>query len=732
MHTEFETGWYQEFGHPAPSKWLGDVPAAWVEVLLKSVIAQGVNAINMYMAAGGSNPGYWGSKGCTTTRDWIAPIREWGALNDSFYAVRRVAGLVETFGTALVQTEVDHKLVKDRDERISVFARRGEEGIFLCPRSLSAESAQLRFRVPDVPGLGTVEFPGGSPYQLRGHSAAVLPVNVELGTGIPRLIYSTAEIFRVFRSPRSLSVIAHAPVGREVELALLGRPPVSGGGQVEVRDGRTVLSCVVSESPTVFRLELAPEVLIVVVDSDTAGRTWEIVAAGGSVPLISNLYLLREQTGAGDWLRLAAESQPDAEVRFWIPGAELLQEVEVNGEAVPVTRDRNRHLAAVTFRTEPAPEVRLPLAGPWRAAPAAEGECLSDLQWSAYRPWEGVERHALYDNGYFWYRTAFQAPDHPMPLTLRLSRFVDEASAFLNGTWVGSGRNRLQAEVSSEVKFGGENELVICTECWGRWEHGFPEETGLVGPVTLDAGREVVELRHWKRRQAVGYDQPWTLPDSPPEAAPGFDESEFESIRVERNWDSRIHGAWRHKDYYWYRTTVAVPKSFAGKRLCLEIGGARDDCWLYVNGRLMRWLNWFRLPGEPFAVDVTGSLRPGEENTVAVLVLVKWHGQGGLHGWVDLAAYRDLLSGAWQLAAGLPGLRRRYETPELDDSGWRVMAAGKAARADPESASSSEPGFPSGSHDIHWFRTTFETPVTPAWKVPLGLTVQGFERKANL
>lgn len=719
MHTEFETGWYQEFGQPAPSKWLGDVPAEWIEVLLKSAVSQGINAINMYMIAGGHNPGYWGSKNCTTTRDWIAPVHEWGTLNDSFYSVRRVGGMLMTLGRDLVEAEVDDALVQGRDEVVSVFARRGAQSVFVCPRSLSAQTAEMRFHVPDVPGIGTLEFPTGAPYHLAGHSMAILPVNVQVSERVPTIVYSTAELFRLFESDEAVTLVAFGRVGQTAEMALQGEHNVSGAGSVAHQDGRTVITVEIGTAPAVVQVKSASRVSIAFVDQDTAGRTWEVGWNGGSIPLISNLYLLREDVQSGGTVQLSAEAEPGRETWLAVPALQAPRAARVNGAPAEVAYDDAQGLATIRFPVEDMEPVCLDLSGEWRMAPESMAAELEQREWQPYVKWRGVEQHGLYDNGYFWYRTRFRAPEEPTPLTLRLTRFWDEAAVYVNGQFVEAARNNLTCDVTPFCRFGEENELVVVVECWGRWEHGFAEETGLIGPADISSTREQVDLRDWKRLPVETYAEPWKLTSPQPEAAPDLDDAEWKPVQVDWNWDSRVHGRWRGKEYYWYRTRVEVPASFEGRRITLDVDDVRDDCWLYVNGKFVRWLNWFRVPGEPFSVDVTDYVEPGRRNTIAVLVLVKWHGQGGLHRGVRLTACDGLLDGDWQVSAGTLGLERGYAAPELDDSAWATVKLDDPVPVEDE-------------HGIVWLRRAFDLDLPAGWNVPLGLTVRGFEKKANI
>jgi beta-galactosidase len=79
-------------------------------------------------------------------------------------------------------------------------------------------------------------------------------------------------------------------------------------------------------------------------------------------------------------------------------------------------------------------------------------------------------------------------------------------------------------------------------------------------------------------------------------------------------------GTLRH-DYAgaaWYRRTVAIPEAWQGKSLRFRIGGAHRYTTLYVNGQKIDEHRGF---SAPFAFDVTGVVRPGEDNVFALRIV---------------------------------------------------------------------------------------------------------------
>jgi len=150
--------------------------------------------------------------------------------------------------------------------------------------------------------------------------------------------------------------------------------------------------------------------------------------------------------------------------------------------------------------------------------------------------------------------------------------------------------------------------------------------------------------REWsfkKDPKDMGVIYQWYLPENTEGWAP---------IDTTRYWEAQGHAdetGWGYWGKAWYRTAFDVPKDRADDTVMLTIGpaynGADHDrgIWVWVNGRLVDWemdrhhrLGYHDVR-TPIHVDITADMKPGEENTVAVLVHTNTPGRnprGGLHG----------------------------------------------------------------------------------------------------
>jgi len=120
-------------------------------------------------------------------------------------------------------------------------------------------------------------------------------------------------------------------------------------------------------------------------------------------------------------------------------------------------------------------------------------------------------------------------------------------------------------------------------------------------------------------------------------------ESGWRVIDTTLNWE--IQGlqderGWPYAGPAWYRTQFDIPVHLAGKPLRLALGGVYNDgVWVWVNGILCSGEGTRGRRGlfddfTPIDYDVTNVVRPGEPNTVAVLVHTEPPGRNprsGLH-----------------------------------------------------------------------------------------------------
>ncbi len=127
-----------------------------------------------------------------------------------------------------------------------------------------------------------------------------------------------------------------------------------------------------------------------------------------------------------------------------------------------------------------------------------------------------------------------------------------------------------------------------------------------------------------------------------------------DKIKVPGNWQAQGFGPPRghlRHDYpgkAWYRRTVEVPASWAGKRIWLHLGGVTNTAEVYAGGKLVGQAEGFLTPHE---FDVTDAIKPAAKNVIACRVdstgsapigMFNFYGRwGGLYREVYLEARSD-------------------------------------------------------------------------------------------
>ena len=106
----------------------------------------------------------------------------------------------------------------------------------------------------------------------------------------------------------------------------------------------------------------------------------------------------------------------------------------------------------------------------------------------------------------------------------------------------------------------------------------------------------------------------------------GYDDSRWGAKNTFYTWDQQDppedEAGHDYDGYGWYRATFFVDPAFEGKPVRFWCGGTINESWTWVNGRYAGHAPhrlWWEHPHD-FELDVTGLIRPGEENTVAIRV----------------------------------------------------------------------------------------------------------------
>lgn len=104
----------------------------------------------------------------------------------------------------------------------------------------------------------------------------------------------------------------------------------------------------------------------------------------------------------------------------------------------------------------------------------------------------------------------------------------------------------------------------------------------------------------------------------------GYDDSDWETVSVphpinaEDSFDNLAGDAGEaglYRGFMFYRKTITIPASDAGKKLFLEFEAVRQSVYLYVNGQMA---GYYEAGIAPIGFDITEFVTPGEEALIAV------------------------------------------------------------------------------------------------------------------
>ncbi|HEX5039677.1 MAG TPA: glycoside hydrolase family 2 TIM barrel-domain containing protein [Candidatus Limnocylindria bacterium] len=140
----------------------------------------------------------------------------------------------------------------------------------------------------------------------------------------------------------------------------------------------------------------------------------------------------------------------------------------------------------------------------------------------------------------------------------------------------------------------------------------------------------------------------------------------------------------------WYRHHVEIPRSWADQAVTIRIGAANYVADVWLNGT---WLGYHEGGSTPFAFEAGGSLRPGDENVLAIRVHalpIGTRSDVAPWGLVDWWNYGGLTGPVWLEAAPPVHVSRADVVAHLDAIDFRVVVHASSGPTDEPSASDGE------------------------------------------
>lgn len=692
-------------------------PPEMDEVYLKSLIAAGISGFNYYMYHGGTNLGYWTARDVTTTYDFEASIREWGELGSRYYIGRRLGGFLDCFGEMLLETTLVEGYCQVKEKGVETFVRKNKEITFIFLSNIYAQSRTFKMALKDPRAKESILLPQKGTYQLPSYSMAIVSVNLKLSDDYI-LLYSTSEIFHFINNETDKTLILYRDSGLEGETALKAKNKnvkVEGIEDYRTKKGILYLNYTHQIFPQFITIKGKEELKIIVLDKETASKTWFFNYQKKKYPLISNVYFLGEEKEDGKSLNLTFQVK---EGKNWIKIPVKPKGIRLDGERIDFHCDEEKKIIELTLPEVIMPRIKYELDGRWKVK-EDDLEARSNYDDKGWLDWQlprSLESYGFLNNGYAWYRTHFKIQELKKPLYLDLTGFQDEAIVYLNGQYLATGRDCLKCEIFSLVR-KGNNALSILVESLGHHCLGEKSFNGITCPVYISSEEKEIRLKEWKRKLlSQTYPEKALIKEMQPETKSEFDDENWEKVKVDWNWDSRFFKHPYEECFAWYRTRVAIPSTFKRSYLSLDFGpGLQDKIYLYLNGKFVGLRENTHVT-TPFSFNITGKLEIGKRNILVIGIKAgRWVNLFGLHGVVKISTHELCLNKGWQVKEGLSGQNRGYFQMEYNDSDWEEMAIPEKKKSFPGS--------------LIWYRKRIKIKNYNSFVAPLRLTIRNSTSK---
>jgi beta-galactosidase len=724
MAMEFQGGWLSSFGGTLPTS-RGSFPSPWTDVLLKTSIAKGLNAINYYMFHGGTNFGYWAGKGITTSYDYEAAVREWGELHDRYWVIRLVGAFLETFGRTLVRAKPVKDLVTPSTPGVDTFARSVDETSFVFVRNMADKDWTGKLKV------GSLIFPAEGNLLVPSRSMVSLPVRVTLPDNRTILVYSTSEIFSTYTARGRTVIILYGKKGCKGETVFLlcRKPTVIGDVKSSWNSASKTLrlNYVHNAEDQLFLINGENQMLVAVLETERAARTWFAELQGVRVAMVSDLYFLRYIKEEGRRLTLSVEALPNKESQISVILPYKLGKVLVDGKECPFRFDKQLGVALFSLRSAPPHSLRKELSGNWKMkfeSPEKERD-FDDSRWLHLEHIDALEKHGFYKNGYVWYRTSLTLGKEDMDKQLILGKISDYASVYVNGKLVAFGRTMIKAKIKDFLKLGEKGVLAICVESTGHCNDGLiPVLNGLEEPVYLSEDKTVPAKWFYKEgttfeeqikpADPASIDFARTLNDPPSftEASPEADLSEWTELTREKSLTVQPQKP------CWIRCTVDLPPKARNSRVAVEFnqaGAAWGMMTFFANGNFVKTC---QRSDAPFSVDVTRFVK-GRKLTVAI-VFMGGYGLKVFEGSTRIVIYDKEIVGPWAVKEGLHGEEAGWGG-DFNDADWattNVPSSWRIAKKDFDG--------------VAWYRKRFRFEPQKKYVAPVKLVLEGVSSKCQI
>ncbi len=669
MITELQGGWFSSVGDDSV-RYDRRYGPDQINALTKFVMAHGIKALNYYMLYGGTNFGYWGSRGKTTSYDYTAPISEPGGLWEKYRAVKLIGDFIRMAGPYLVRSHELKGGASSETKGVETILRTdGSVGLlYVWNTNAKAVDAQV-----------TVNLPGQSPTNLsipmKARDAYFLPVNFPLPGG-ETLHYVNIQV-------SSISEFNGRPL-----IVAYGNP----GEDATIYAGQSLCTETIKNADQLFNWE---GVYVLLTSRERAARSIMFNSPAGQVSLVSNSYLAVAGSATEGALTVRLQTQPGTNT-FSLLATGHVASVRLDGK--PVRTELTPRTNMLTFSMS-TPQMRIPKIEltQIRAKPETEAPLPSEAP-EARMTGDSLDplgSQGDYENGYTDY-----AGEFTMPVNGRIKCDYydnDWHTVLIDGKTVPGLTGSDEEEISSTDFAAGNHKITVLYEDEGRPNGDFMEQEKGLKSISGTTFGSIIPLVNWKCAPTAS-PYPGVRPE---QASPAFDDSRWNEVAVGDQPQEFI----RPSEGWWFRTTINLDGKALEQNPEIIFRGVDDNALVYVNGRLaMKHQGW----DSPFSVYLDTLARTGA-NIVAVYVQNE-ESYGGIYRPVILKLGKPIPAKAsLRFHHSLDGELAGWELEPFDDSGWKSAIRFMAVPS---------------ADGVTWYRGRFTLPSNRGWVIPWRLHIE--------
>ncbi len=669
MITELQGGWFSSVGDDS-MRLVDRYGPQQINALTKFVIAHGIKALNYYMLYGGTNFGYWGSKGRTTSYDYTAPISEPGGLWAKYRAVKLIGDFIKTAGPYLVHS---HELKGG-----AVSETKGVQTLLRADRGVGLLYVWNTNDIP-VNAEVTVNLPGRTPSNLsipmQPKDACFLPVNFPLRDG-KVLHYSNVQVSSISELNGNPLIVAY------------GHP----GDDAAIYAGQSLCTETIKNEDQLFNSD---GIYVLLTTGERAARSILIDSPSGTVTLVSDSYLAIADSSKGDMLEVHLQTRPGMNT------FSLLAPVQV----ASVSLDRKPVKTVVAPRTNmmtfsmTTPRVNLPqveIAGlKVKPDPEAPDPAESHQLKMAADSFATLGSQGDYEDGYTVYTGELTIPANAK---LICDYYDDDwHTVLVDGRVVPGLTGSDRASFSDTDLPKGSHKLTVIYENEGRPNGGFMGQEKGLKSISMTSFGGITTHDRWKCAPAAS---PYPG-QNPGQASATFDDSRWEEVTVGKNPQTFIHA----NEGWWFRTQIDLSPEAFQHNPALTFKGVDDNALVFVNGKLaVKHQGWDR----PFTVPF-GTLAKAGNNVVAVYVRNN-QGEGGIYRPVILKWGTPIAVGVHlKFHHSLRGRLAGWQSETFNDLGWKAVSRWTSVPS---------------ADGITWYRGEFTLPSRAGWVIPWRLHME--------